>query len=111
MRWRASSGIPRSRHHGAMAFQGWPTEAVTFFEGIEADNTKAYWQAHKAVYEECVRAPMEALLGELEDDFGPGRVFRPYRDTRFSTDKTPYKLNCAAHLRDGYVSFSADEVF
>jgi uncharacterized protein (TIGR02453 family) len=98
-------------HHGGMAFQGWPAEAVTFFEGLEADNTKTYWQSRKAIYEECVRAPMEALLGELEDDFGPGQVFRPHRDTRFSTDKTPYKLNCAAHLRDGYVSFSADEVF
>jgi len=94
-----------------MAFHGWPAEAVAFFDGLEADNTKAYWQAHTSVYETTVRAPMEALLAELEDEFGPGRVFRPYRDTRFSADKTPYKLNCAAHLRDGYVSFSADEVF
>ena len=94
-----------------MTFRGWPAEAVAFFEGLEADNTKAYWQAHKAVYEECVRAPMEALLADLEDEFGEGRVFRPYRDVRFSKDKTPYKLNCAAHLRDGYVSLSADELF
>jgi uncharacterized protein (TIGR02453 family) len=94
-----------------MTFRGWPAEAVTFFEGLEADNTKAYWQAHKAVYEECVRAPMEALLAELEDEFGEGRVFRPYRDVRFSKDKSPYKLTCAAHLRDGYLSFSADELF
>jgi uncharacterized protein (TIGR02453 family) len=54
---------------------------------------------------------MEALLAELDDDFGPGKVFRPYRDVRFSTDKTPYKLNCAAHLTGGYVSVSADELF
>lgn len=94
-----------------MTFRGWPVDAVEFFEGLEADNSKAYWQAHKAVYEECVRAPMEALLAELEDEFGPGRVFRPYRDTRFSKDKSPYKLSCAGHLRDGYVSFSADELF
>jgi uncharacterized protein (TIGR02453 family) len=94
-----------------MAFRGWPAEAIAFFEGLEADNTKAYWQAHKAVYEECVRAPMEALLGELEGEFGPGRVFRPYRDVRFSKDKSPYKLSIAAHLRDGYVSLSADELF
>jgi uncharacterized protein (TIGR02453 family) len=38
-------------------------------------------------------------------------VFRPYRDTRFSKDKTPYKLNCAAHLPGGYISFSADGLF
>jgi uncharacterized protein (TIGR02453 family) len=54
---------------------------------------------------------MEELLAELEDDFGPGKVFRPYRDVRFSADKTPYKLNCAAHLTGGYVSVSADELF
>ncbi|HEU5305880.1 MAG TPA: DUF2461 domain-containing protein [Acidimicrobiia bacterium] len=94
-----------------MAFTGWPVEAVEFFEGLEDDNSRAYWQAHKAVYEQSVKEPMEALLTELEDEFGSGKVFRPYRDVRFSTDKTPYKLNCAAHLSGGYVSVSADELF
>ena len=94
-----------------MAFKGWPIEAVEFFEGLEADNTKAYWQDHKAVYEQKVKAPMEELLAELAEEFGPGKVFRPYRDVRFSNDKTPYKLNCAAHLPGGYVSFSADGLF
>ena len=94
-----------------MAFRGWPIEAVEFYEGLEADNSKAYWQDHKAVYEEKVKAPMEELLAELADEFGAGRVFRPYRDVRFSKDKTPYKLNCAAHLPGGYVSFSADGLF
>lgn len=91
-----------------MAFRGWPVEAVEFYEGLEADNTRTYWQTHKAVYEESVKAPMEALLAELAAEHGPGRVFRPYRDTRFSKDKSPYKLECAAHLDDGYLSFSAD---
>jgi uncharacterized protein (TIGR02453 family) len=94
-----------------MAFAGWPVEAVEFYEGLEADNTRAYWQDHKSVYEGCVKGPMEALLTELADDFGPGRVFRPYRDVRFSEDKTPYKLSCAAHLPGGYISFSADGLF
>ena len=94
-----------------MVFKGWPVEAVEFYEGLEADNTKTYWQEHKAVYERCVKAPMDELLAELADDFGSGRVFRPYRDVRFSKDKTPYKLNCAAHLPGGYLSFSADELF
>ena len=94
-----------------MAFRGWPAEAFEFYEGLEADNSKAYWQEHKAEYEQLVKAPMEELLAELEADFGAGRVFRPYRDTRFSKDKTPYKLNCAAHLPGGYVSFSADGLF
>ncbi len=94
-----------------MAFTGWPVEAIEFFEGLEDDNSRAYWQAHKSVYVECVKGPMEALLAELEGDFGPGRVFRPNRDVRFSNDKSPYKLNCAAQLTGGYVSVSADELF
>jgi uncharacterized protein (TIGR02453 family) len=94
-----------------MAFTGWPVEAVEFYEGLEADNTKAYWQDHKATYDRCVKAPMEALLAELADDFGAGRVFRPYRDVRFSADKTPYKTQCAAQLPGGYVSFSTEGLF
>jgi len=92
----------------AMTFSGWPIEAVEFYEGLEADNSKVYWQEHKAVYDRFVRAPMEELLAELADEFGAGRLFRPYRDVRFSADKTPYKTNCAARLGDGYVSLSAE---
>jgi len=92
----------------AMAFQGWPDEAVEFYEGLEADNSKVYWQDHKATYDRFVKAPMEELLTELADEFGAGKLFRPYRDVRFSADKTPYKTNCAAQLGDGYVSFSAE---
>jgi len=92
----------------AMTFSGWPIEAVEFYEGLEADNSKVYWQEHKAVYDRFVKAPMEELLAELADEFGAGRLFRPYRDVRFSADKTPYKTNCAARLGDGYVSLSAE---
>lgn len=91
-----------------MAFTGWPVEGVEFYEGLQADNSKVYWQEHKAVYERDVRAPMEQLLAELADEFGAGKLFRPYRDVRFSADKTPYKTNCAATLGAGYISFSAD---
>lgn len=94
-----------------MAFKGWPVEAVEFYEGLAADNTRAYWNDHKATYERHVKGPMEELLAELADRFGPGRVFRPYRDVRFSKDKAPYKLNCAAHLASGYLMFSADGLF
>ena len=94
-----------------MAFTGWPVEAIEFYEGLEDDNSREYWHAHKDVYDQCVKTPMQALLDELEDEFGPGRIFRPNRDVRFSNDKAPYKLNCAAHLTGGYVSVSADELF
>ncbi|TGD85843.1 DUF2461 domain-containing protein [Mycolicibacterium sp. CH28] len=91
-----------------MAFQGWPIEAVEFYEGLEADNSKVYWTEHKAIYERDVRAPMEELLAELADEFGAGKIFRPHRDVRFSADKAPYKTNCAATIGSGYVSFSAE---
>jgi uncharacterized protein (TIGR02453 family) len=91
-----------------MAFAGWPIEAVEFYEGLEADNSKVYWQDNKAVYDRHVKAPMEELLAELADEFGTGKIFRPYRDVRFSADKTPYKTNCAATIGSGYVSFSAE---
>jgi uncharacterized protein (TIGR02453 family) len=92
-----------------MAFTGWPAEAIEFFEGLEADNSKSYWEANKHVYEECVRAPMEALVADLRGDLGAGRIYRPYRDVRFSKDKTPYKTQIAASFeRGGYVRLSAD---
>jgi uncharacterized protein (TIGR02453 family) len=94
-----------------MAFRGWPAEAVEFYEGLRADNSKSYWTAHKAVYEEQVRAPLVELFTELGDEFGGMWVARPYRDVRFSKDKTPYKTACYGTLEQGgYVRFSADGV-
>lgn len=92
-----------------MAFRGWPAAALEFFVGLEADNSRDYWHAHRSEYDTHVKAPMEELLQELEPDFGSGRIFRPNRDTRFSRDKSPYKTNIAATFeRGGYVSLSAD---
>ncbi|BBZ45535.1 DUF2461 domain-containing protein [Mycobacterium parmense] len=93
-----------------MAFRGWPVEAVEFYEGLEADNSKTYWQKNKGVYERAVRVPMEELLAELAGEFGDGRIFRPHRDVRFSADKSPYKTNCSATVGDGYVALSAHEL-
>jgi uncharacterized protein (DUF2461 family) len=54
-------------------FRGWPAEALEFFEGLEADNSKSYWHRNKGVYETAVRAPMEALIDELAPKWGDGR--------------------------------------
>jgi uncharacterized protein (TIGR02453 family) len=92
-----------------MAFRGWPAEAIEFYEGLEADNTRAYWQDHKKEYEELVKGPMVDLLAELAGEFGEGKIFRPFRDVRFSRDKSPYKTAIGATLeRGGYVQFSAN---
>jgi uncharacterized protein (TIGR02453 family) len=91
-----------------MAFRGWPVEAIEFFEGLEADNSKVYWQDHKAVYDQAVAGPMAELLAEMAPEFGEGRVFRPYRDVRFSADKSPYKTSIAAEMgRGGYLQLSS----
>jgi uncharacterized protein (TIGR02453 family) len=91
-----------------VAFRGWREQAIEFFEGLEADNSKAYWQRNKATYETEVLAPMQELLAELEPEWGEGRIFRPYRDIRFSADKSPYKTNIAAMIGPGYVHLNAD---
>jgi uncharacterized protein (TIGR02453 family) len=92
-----------------MAFTGWPAEALDFYEGLAADNSKSYWTEHKATYDDKVHAPMVALLADLEPEFGAGKIFRPYRDVRFSSDKSPYKTTIAATLeKGGYVQLSAD---
>ena len=92
-----------------MKFSGWQNQAFEFYNGLEADNSKAYWTAHKAVYDTEVLAPMEALLAELREEFGDGKLFRPYRDIRFSSDKSPYKTAAGATLaKGGYIHLSAD---
>jgi uncharacterized protein (TIGR02453 family) len=91
-----------------VTFQGWTDAILDFFEGLEADNSKSYWQARKEVYDEQVRAPMKELLAELTDEFGEPRIFRPNRDIRFSADKAPYKTQIGATLAGhGYVQLSA----
>jgi uncharacterized protein (TIGR02453 family) len=92
-----------------VAFRGWPAEAIEFYEGLEADNSRTYWQAHKTEYEQLVYQPMQQLLAELAPEFGEGRIYRPYRDIRFSQDKSPYKTAIAASLAaGGYIQLSAD---
>src|SRR2546423_15637535 len=82
-----------------MRFDGFGEHAVDFYEGLAADNSKAYWSDHKAVYDDQIHAPMLALLDELEPEFGTGKIFRPYRDVRFSSDKSPYKTHCGAVIQ------------
>ena len=60
-----------------MSFEGWPPEAISFYKGLEADNSKAYWTANRDVFEDAVRGPMEALVVELEPRYGEGRLMRP----------------------------------
>lgn len=78
-------------------FAGFPADAFVFYEGLEADNSKAFWQANKERYQTVVRAPMESFLALVDDEFGPFHVFRPYVDVRFSKNKAPYKTHIGAY--------------
>src|SRR5690242_5257121 len=96
-------------------FSGFPVAALDFYDDLEMDNTKSFWTAHKHVYETAVRAPMLALVGALEPEFGQAKIFRPYRDVRFAKDKTPYKTHQGAYVAVApatgwYVEISAQGV-
>lgn len=82
-------------------FTGFPVAGLDFYEDLEDDNSKRFWTAHKPLYEELVRAPMLALLAALAPEFGPGKAFRPYRDLRYSADKTPYKTHQGGFVNRG----------
>jgi uncharacterized protein (TIGR02453 family) len=80
-----------------MTFRGFENDAFDFYARLEADNSKAFWLANKAIYEQHVKAPMAALLAELPEQYQPFSVFRPNRDVRFSKDKSPYKTHIGAY--------------
>ena len=95
-----------------MSFTGFPVAALDFYDDLEMDNSKSFWEAHREVYKDAVEAPMKALTAELEPEFGTAKVFRPYRDVRFAKDKTPYKTHQGAFVAAGprtgwYVEISA----
>jgi uncharacterized protein (TIGR02453 family) len=94
------------------AFTGFPDAALDFYDDLEVDNTRSFWEKHKPVYTESVRQPMTAMCEALSPEFGDAKVFRPYRDVRFAKDKTPYKTHQGAFVAAGsstgwYVEISA----
>jgi uncharacterized protein (TIGR02453 family) len=92
-----------------MTFSGWPEEALDFYDGLAVDNSKSYWTKHKATYDQKILRPMTELTEELAAEFGEPKIFRPYRDVRFSADKSPYKTHIGAVIGGtGYVQLSAE---
>src|ERR1700682_1856663 len=111
-------------------FRGFPPEAITFLRGLSRNNRREWFQPRKHIYETKVKAAVAELVAALTFElrkFAPGYlndpkkpIYRIYRDTRFSTDKTPYKTHIAARFpRRGldttapsvfYISVSADEI-
>lgn len=102
--------------HVQTSFRGFPAEALDFFVELEANNERAWWHANRGRFDAAVKAPMRALLDELDDRYGPFRVFRMNRDVRFSNDKSPYKTaHAALSGTEGgslhYVQISANGLF
>ncbi len=99
-----------------IAFEGFGPDVQRWFAGLEVDNSKAYFDAHREFFEDAIRGEMEALLTELAETFGGEvKLFRPNRDIRFSRDKSPYKTNTYGVLHGPeipagglYASISAD---
>jgi uncharacterized protein (TIGR02453 family) len=86
-------------------FTGMPDEGLAFLEDLEERNTKDFFDANKAVFTERVQAPFAALvetaaarLRRSVPGLGQPKVFRIYRDLRFSRDKTPYKTSMSASV-------------
>ena len=84
----------------------------SFFQGLEAHNDREWYAEHKKDYENHVRDPFKAFVTELIaacaenepgfDELAPKHcIFRIHRDTRFSKDKTPYKLHASAGIAPG----------
>ena len=83
-----------------------------FFQGLEAHNDREWYAEHKSDYEQHVRDPFKSFVNELilacaerEDGYEGLQpkhcIFRIHRDTRFSKDKTPYKLHASAGISPG----------
>lgn len=69
--------------------------AVKFLKALEANNTKAFFDAHRADYEREILTPLRELVTIAEPRYGQGRVMWQHRDLRFSRDKTPYRTTAS----------------
>jgi len=87
-----------------MGFSGFADGSAKFFRALSRNMTREWFQAHKQEFELGYQQPMQALLEEVRMgadkaytycDLEEPKLFRIYRDVRFSKDKAPYKLHCA----------------
>jgi uncharacterized protein (TIGR02453 family) len=120
----------------AEEFQGFEPEAIQFLADLAVNNERDWFQPRKRDFERLLKQPLEALVVALASRFAerglplladPRRsIFRIYRDTRFSKDKSPYKTNVGAsfpwigdhagaddeaHGNGGYFHFQPGEMF
>lgn len=98
-------------------FRGFRPGALGFLRDLAACQDRAWFAENRAIYEAEIMAPLRALLAELSAELDrrgiplagdPKRsVFRIHRDTRFASDKSPFKTNAGATLsRPGFARLS-----
>ena len=122
-------------------FDGFQPNAIDFLAELAVNNDREWFTPRKSEYERLLKQPMEALVATLADRLAardiplladPKRsIFRIYRDTRFSKDKSPYKTNlgatfpwlardsagqqvvaeASAHANGGYFSFQPGAMY
>lgn len=116
------------------SFDGFPPDFLRFFRELARNNDRAWFQDNKDRYRRSVVEPMLAFITAMQAPLARisphylaipkahgGSLFRIYRDTRFSKDKTPYKTHAAAQFRHSagrdahapgfYVHFGPDGLF
>jgi uncharacterized protein (TIGR02453 family) len=84
-------------------------QTLSFLRALKRHNNRDWFAARRGGYERDVRAPMIAVIEQLARDFQrfapeleaspKASLYRIYRDTRFSEDKTPLKTQIAASFR------------
>ncbi len=89
----------------AHRFSSFPVAGLRFLRSLKRNNNREWFQERKALYESAVKTPLEELVQTLAGDFGrfapemvatpKASIYRIYRDTRFSKDKSPYKTHAA----------------
>ena len=79
-----------------MGFSGFPAAAIEFYEQLGADNSRTFWNEHKATFDGAVKGPMIELCEELAE-YGPFSLFRPHNDLRFAKGRPPYKTQQGAY--------------
>ncbi len=97
-----------------MVFTGFPKKTLNFFEDLKANNNKEWFTEHKEDYVAYVQEPALGFVKDMGERLqalapvhadtrtnGSGTLMRPYRDTRFSKDKTPYKTAVAGMFWEG----------
>jgi len=93
-----------------MSFEGFPKDATKFLKELKKNNDRVWFNNNKQRYKESIELPVKLFLEEMAETLTDlsgvplgGKIFRIYRDVRFSKDKTPYNT----HIRIAFFTAEA----